>query len=60
MDRSGSDNIGESSRQEVAVFLVFPAVVDSIVTESECVRERYSDGPELAFELSTNLATARG
>jgi ubiquinone/menaquinone biosynthesis C-methylase UbiE len=35
-------------------------VVDSIVTESECVRERYSDGPELAFELSTNLATARG
>jgi ubiquinone/menaquinone biosynthesis C-methylase UbiE len=35
-------------------------VADAIVSESECVRERYSDGSELAFEMSTNLATARG
>ncbi|HEY7307629.1 MAG TPA: methyltransferase domain-containing protein [Bryobacteraceae bacterium] len=35
-------------------------VVEAIVSESEPVRERYTDGLELAFELSTNLATARG
>ncbi|HVP00012.1 MAG TPA: methyltransferase domain-containing protein [Bryobacteraceae bacterium] len=34
-------------------------VVECIVTESDPVRERYSDGSEMAFELSTNLATAR-
>jgi ubiquinone/menaquinone biosynthesis C-methylase UbiE len=35
-------------------------VVEVIVSESEPVRERYTDGSEIAFELSTNLATARG
>ena len=35
-------------------------IVDAIERESECVRERYGDGSELAFELSTNLATATG
>jgi len=35
-------------------------VVEAIVSESEPVRERYVDGSEMAFELSTNLATARG
>ena len=35
-------------------------VVEVIVSESEGVRERYTDGSEIAFELSTNLATARG
>jgi ubiquinone/menaquinone biosynthesis C-methylase UbiE len=34
--------------------------VDAIVSESEPVRDRYADGPEIAFELSTNLVTARG
>ncbi len=34
-------------------------VVEAIVSESEPVRERYTDGSEIAFELSTNLATAR-
>jgi hypothetical protein len=35
-------------------------VVEAIVSESEPVRERYTNGSEIAFELSTNLATARG
>jgi len=35
-------------------------VVDAIVSESEPVRERYIDGSEIAFEFSTNLATAKG
>jgi hypothetical protein len=35
-------------------------VVEVIVSESEGVRKRYTDGSEIAFELSTNLATARG
>ena len=34
--------------------------VDTIVRESKPVHERYTDGSEMAFELSTNLATARG
>ena len=34
-------------------------VVDSIVSDSERVREQYSDGSELAFELSTNLTIAK-
>jgi ubiquinone/menaquinone biosynthesis C-methylase UbiE len=33
-------------------------VVDIIVNESESVRQRYNNGSELAFELSTNLAVA--
>jgi hypothetical protein len=32
---------------------------DAIVSESETVRGRYTDGSELAFELSTNLAIAK-
>lgn len=35
-------------------------IVDAIATDSESVRERYSDGSAIAFELSTNLAIARG
>jgi ubiquinone/menaquinone biosynthesis C-methylase UbiE len=35
-------------------------VVDVIVAESAPVLESFSDGAELAFGLSTNLATARG
>jgi hypothetical protein len=35
-------------------------VVDIIVTESAPVLESFSDGAELAFGLSTNLATATG
>ena len=35
-------------------------VVEEIVRESAPALQRYSDGAELAFELSTNLATARG
>jgi hypothetical protein len=35
-------------------------VVEVIVTESEPVRERYTDESEIAFELNTNLATTRG
>lgn len=34
--------------------------VDAIVSASKPVRERYADGPEIAFELSTNLVTAKG
>ncbi len=34
-------------------------VVDAILSDSEPVRERYTDGAELLFELSANLATAR-
>ena len=33
-------------------------VMDAIIEESVPVLEEYSDGPELAFELSTNLAIA--
>ena len=35
-------------------------VVATIVRDSKPVHERYTDGSEMAFELSTNLATARG
>lgn len=35
-------------------------VVDAIVIESEPVRQRYTDGSLIAFELSTNLVTAIG
>ena len=35
-------------------------VVDVVVAESAPVLESYSDGTELAFVLSTNLATAKG
>ena len=35
-------------------------VVEEIVSESAPTLEPYSDGSELAFELSTNLATAKG
>lgn len=35
-------------------------VVDVIVNESEPLRERYTHGSEIAFELSANLAVARG
>jgi ubiquinone/menaquinone biosynthesis C-methylase UbiE len=35
-------------------------VVDRIVAESASVLESFSDGAELAFDVSTNLATARG
>lgn len=34
-------------------------VVDSIVSESVCVLQPYTDGSRLAFELSSNLATAK-
>jgi ubiquinone/menaquinone biosynthesis C-methylase UbiE len=35
-------------------------VVEEIVRESAPALQRYSDGSEIVFELSTNLATARG
>jgi len=35
-------------------------IVEEIVRESAPVLQPYSDGSGLAFELSTNLATARG
>jgi hypothetical protein len=35
-------------------------VVEAVVSESMPVLERYTDGLALTFELSTNLATARG
>jgi hypothetical protein len=35
-------------------------VVEEIVTESAPALQPYSDGSGLAFELSTNLAIARG
>jgi ubiquinone/menaquinone biosynthesis C-methylase UbiE len=35
-------------------------VVEAIVRESEPALQPYSDGSDLAFELSTNLATAKG
>ncbi|WGS21755.1 MULTISPECIES: hypothetical protein [unclassified Bradyrhizobium] len=35
-------------------------VVEAIVGESVPVLDRYSYGSVLAFELSTNLATAKG
>lgn len=35
-------------------------VVEVIVSESAAVLDRYIDGSVLAFELSTNLATAKG
>ena len=35
-------------------------VVEEIVSESARALQQYSDGSGLAFELSTNLATARG
>lgn len=35
-------------------------VVEAIVIDSAPVLQRYSDGPRLAFRLSTNLATALG
>jgi len=34
-------------------------IVDTIVSESERVRDQYRDGSEIAFELSINLATAK-
>jgi len=34
--------------------------VETIVSESAPVMQSYADGSELAFELSTNLTTARG
>ena len=34
--------------------------VDAIVSESVPVMEKYTGGSGLAFELSTNLATAKG
>jgi hypothetical protein len=33
-------------------------VADAIATDSESVRNRYADGSDIAFELSTNLAKA--
>jgi hypothetical protein len=35
-------------------------VVEVIASESEPVRERYTDGSEMVLELSANLAIARG
>jgi ubiquinone/menaquinone biosynthesis C-methylase UbiE len=35
-------------------------VIDAIATDSEVVRERYSDGSAVAFELAANLAFAGG
>ena len=35
-------------------------VVETIVSESRPVLEPYADGSGIAFELSANLATARG
>ena len=35
-------------------------MAEAISTDSESVLETYADGPGVAFELSTNLATARG
>jgi ubiquinone/menaquinone biosynthesis C-methylase UbiE len=35
-------------------------VVDAVMNESAPVLKRYADGSGLAFELSTNLATAKG
>lgn len=35
-------------------------VVEEVVSESSPLLQRYSDGSGLAFELSTNLATAKG
>ena len=35
-------------------------VVETIVSESRPVLESYADGSGIAFELSANLATARG
>ncbi|BCH16332.1 MULTISPECIES: class I SAM-dependent methyltransferase [unclassified Mesorhizobium] len=35
-------------------------VIEAIVNDSAAVARSYSDGPGLAFELSTNLATAKG
>jgi ubiquinone/menaquinone biosynthesis C-methylase UbiE len=35
-------------------------VLDAIVSESAPVLQSYSDGSDLAFELSSNLATAKG
>jgi ubiquinone/menaquinone biosynthesis C-methylase UbiE len=34
-------------------------VIDTIVVASQSVHDRYCDGAEIAFEVSTNLATAR-
>ena len=34
-------------------------IVEVIVSESKLVRERYTNGSEIAFELRTNLATAK-
>jgi ubiquinone/menaquinone biosynthesis C-methylase UbiE len=35
------------------------SAVEAIVSDSELVRKRYTDGSEIAFELSTNLAIAK-
>jgi hypothetical protein len=35
-------------------------VADAIATDSESVRNRYTDGSDIAFQLSTNLAKAKG
>jgi ubiquinone/menaquinone biosynthesis C-methylase UbiE len=48
---AAAKGMAESERQRV---------VEVIVSESGPVFERYADGPGIAFELSTNLATARG
>jgi hypothetical protein len=34
-------------------------VIENIIEESAPVLQQYSDGPELAFELRTNLAIAK-
>jgi hypothetical protein len=36
------------------------AIVEAITHDSDPVLRSYSDGSGLAFELTTNLATARG
>ena len=50
MSAAGKD-MGDQERKRV---------VEEIVSESAPALQPYSDGSELAFELSTNLATARG
>lgn len=46
---SAGKTMGEEERKRV---------MDAIIEESVPVSEQYSDGPELAFELTTNLAIA--
>ncbi|XKM43072.1 hypothetical protein A4U53_035440 (plasmid) [Rhizobium ruizarguesonis] len=50
MSAAGKD-MGDQERKRV---------VEEVVSESAPALQPYSDGSQIAFELSTNLATARG